>query len=133
MYISKKEFEELKGKYDIEVRQGKPGTNASGDISHQTDWIFFDRSTIEKLLKTADQDPNKGGIKFYFGQYTEALAKKYFPTNSEAYDGMLTLVMTAANLEGDVVQDVEVTTGDGDDGGFENHGKQCPPHCDPQP
>jgi hypothetical protein len=131
MKISKKDFEELKDNYDKQVGSGNPGKNAKGDIDHQTDWIFFDRQTIEKLLAAADKDPEKGGIKFYFCEYTEALAKKYYPEDSEGYNGMLTLVLTAANIEGDEIKDTGFMTRGGGDEDFENHGRTCPPFCNP--
>jgi|AntRauMFilla1563_2_1112583.scaffolds.fasta_scaffold00969_6 hypothetical protein len=131
MKISKKDFEELKGNYDHQVRSGKPGKNEKGDIDHQTDWIFFDRATIEKLLEAADKDPEKGGIKFYFCEYTQELSKKYYAKDPEAYDGMLTLVLTAANIEGDEIKDIGFMTRGGDEEDFENHGRQCPPYCKP--
>ncbi|PZX54580.1 hypothetical protein LV84_02733 [Algoriphagus ratkowskyi] len=133
MRISREALEAMRKKYDAEVRSGRTATNQNGNVIDQTKWIFFDRTTIEKLLEKSD--PTTGGIKFYFGEYTTELAKEYFPDNPEAYDGLITLVMSAANLEGDQVEDLDFMERSGDPGAgdFENHGKQCPPTCDPDP
>lgn len=133
MKISKKALEAMRKKYNSEIRSGRTSANQSGIVTDQTKWIFFDRKTIEKLLDEAD--PTTGGIRFYFGEYTTELAKEYFPENPEAYDGLLTLIMAAANLKDGKVQDLEFTEASGAAGGgdYENHGQQCPPNCDPGP
>jgi hypothetical protein len=66
MKISKEDFESMKKKYDKEVKKGKPAKNKKGkDKIDQTNWIFFNRETLEGLLAKADSDPKKGGIQFY--------------------------------------------------------------------
>lgn len=127
MKISKKDFQEMQKKYQEEVGQGKPGKNPKGEVSHQTDWIFFDRETLQKILDQADQDGKTGGIKFYFTEYSESLAKKWHPEDPDAYCGSMTLVLKAANLINGNPMDVELTNpGDPD---FENNGIKCPPSC----
>jgi hypothetical protein len=133
MKISKADFESMRAKYDKEVKKGKPGKNKKGEITDQTDWIFFDRETLEGLLAKANPDPKKGGIKFYFSQYSESVAKKYHPNNPGSYDGMVTLVMTAANEEAGSITDINQKTNVDDEGEFENIGRMCPPYCDPKP
>lgn len=126
MKISKKDFLEIKKKYKKEIRKGKPGKNGKAEVENQTEWIFFDRETLESLLEKADKDPKKGGIKFFFGQYSEEVAKKFYPKESKNYTGMLTLVMAPANLEKNQI--IETSSLDGEDS-YANKGRQCPPWC----
>jgi hypothetical protein len=130
MKISKEDFESMKTKYDKEVKKGKSAKGKNGkDKIDQTNWIFFDRETLERLLAKADKDPKVGGIQFYFTEYTEEVASKYYPNDVDKVTGALTLVMRPANLqEGqDSVKILET----GDD--FENRGTMCPPFCKPEP
>jgi hypothetical protein len=120
MKISKADFEQMKAKYDKEVKKGKPAKGKKGDIDNQTDWIFFDRETLEKVLAQADPDPKKGGIKFYFTEYTQEVAEKYHTNESELYEGRLTLVFEAAHAD-------KLSTVSGSS--MENIGKACPPKC----
>lgn len=128
MKISKEDFESMRKKYDKEVKQGKPAKDKKGkDKTDQTNWIFFDRETLERLLSKADPDPKKGGIQFYFTEYTEDVAKKYHPNDVDKLTGAITLVMRPANLENELLS----ATLEEDD--YENYGKICPPYCDPSP
>ena len=121
----------MKSKYDKEVKKGKPaqGKNEK-DKTNQTNWIFFDRETLEGLLAKVDKDPKIGGIQFYFTEFTEETAKKIYPNEAAVYTGQMTLVMRAANLEGSQL----VSYGNvGDDEGYEGGGTQCPYRCEPDP
>lgn len=120
MKITKQDFDQMKSNYNQEVKKGKPGKDQKGDVDNQTDWIFFDRETLEKVLAQADSDPKKGGIKFYITEYTKEVAEKYHPTDSDAYEGRLTLVFEATHADG-----LEATVG----GDLENLGTSCPPRC----
>lgn len=119
MRISKEEFEEMREKYSQEVGSGKPGTNEKGEITTQTQWIFFDRASIQRVLD--ESDPEKGGIKFHLTEYTAATAEKYHKGQGEVYNGMLTLVFEAASSD-------QLTAQNGTN--FENVGKSCPPFCE---
>ncbi|OYX08687.1 MAG: hypothetical protein B7Z16_18980 [Algoriphagus sp. 32-45-6] len=119
MKISKKDFEQMKLKYDQEVKKGKPAKGKKGDIDNQTDWIFFDRATLEGILA----DPNAKGIKFYFTEYTEDVAKKLHPENSDKYIGRVNLVMAAAS---DGLSEIQDSTGEPS---YYNKGMMCPPQC----
>jgi|GEM_PF-547815 len=131
MKISKKDFDAMKSKYDKEVKKGKPAKGKTGrDKINQTNWIFFDRETLEGLLAQADKDPKVGGIQFYFTEYTEETAKKRYPKESEAYIGQMTLVMRAANLKEDQPQAVNLGQAAEE---YENFGMQCPYHCESEP
>ncbi len=127
MKISKEDFESMKAKYDKEVKKGKPAKGIKGkNKDNQTDWIFFDRETLEGLLAKADKDPKVGGIQFYFTEFTEETAKNIFPKEAAAYTGQMSLVMRAANLK-------EKNLTVGEEGEYEAGGLPCPYHCDPEP
>ena len=128
MKISKEDFKSMQKKYDKEVKNGKPAKDKKGkDKVDQTNWIFFNRETLEGLLEKADKDPKKGGIQFYITEYTEEVAQKYHPKEVEQITGALTIVMRPANLEED---QLTLTAGEED---YENNGRICPPFCDPEP
>jgi len=111
-------------------KKGKPAKDKNGKNKiGQTNWIFFDRETLEGLLVKADKDPNKGGIQFYFTEYTEEVAAKYYTDDVEKITGALTLVMRPANLEADEVSTIIMSTDDD----YANRGTICPPFCDPEP
>ncbi len=121
MKISKADFEEMKAKYDKEVKKGKSAKDKNNkDVTDQTDWIFFDRSTLEEILA----DPKSEGIKFYFTEYTEEVAKAYYPENPDEYVGRVNLVMTASTENGKI----EISNADGTNI-YYNRGVICPPTC----
>ncbi len=131
MKISKADFESMRGKYDKEVKKGKPAKDTNGnDKTNQTNWIFLDRGTLEELLAKTDKDPKVGGVQFYFTEYTEETAKERYPTESEKYVGQMTLVMRAANLKENKLQSVNLdATGDE----YQSSGTECPYRCEPDP
>ncbi|TDQ17279.1 hypothetical protein DFQ04_1931 [Algoriphagus boseongensis] len=130
MKISKEDFDQMKAKYDKEVKKGKPAKDKNGkDKTDQTNWIFFDRETLEGLLAKADKDPKKGGIQFYITEYTEEVAKKYYPDNVEQVTGSLTLAMRPANVENESITPLIEEGGDN----YANNGRMCPPFCQPEP
>lgn len=120
MKISKKDFENMKEKYGQEVKKGKPAKGEKKVSENQTDWIFFDRKTLEEILG----NPKAEGIKFYFTEYTEDVAKEYYPANPDEYVGRLNLVMTASADNGkiDVSDEIEGQT-------YFNRAQVCPPYC----
>ncbi len=123
MKISKQDFLDMQAKYKKEVKKGKPAKNKSTDITDQTDWIFFDRDTLETILAEADTDPKKGGIKFYLTEYTQETAEQLHPENPEAYVGRITLVLQASTLD---VSNISVVEGEDN---YYNRGVNCPPKC----
>ncbi len=123
MKISTQDFLDMQDKYKKEVKKGKPGKSKQGDVTDQTDWIFFDRETLEQILSEADKDPKKGGIKFYFTEYTEKTATSIHPEDPDAYVGRLALVLSPVAAGS---QNISVS----DDGGsYYNKGVTCPPTC----
>ncbi len=127
MKISKKDFEEMQKKYKEEVGKGKPAKNPKGDVTQQTEWVFFDRETLQNILDQADQDGKTGGIKFYLTEYTEELAKKWHPMDPQNYTAGITLVLKAANLKEGKPVDVTDSEVTGEE--YENRGIKCPPTC----
>ena len=121
MKISKADFEQMKAKYDKEVKKGKPGKDKNKkDVTNQTDWIFFDRKTLEEILA----DPKVGGIKFYFAEYTQEVAEEFYPENPDEYVGRVNLVMTASTESGQ--NEILNNLGDAT---YYNRGDLCPPKC----
>ncbi|PZV80849.1 hypothetical protein CLV31_11115 [Algoriphagus aquaeductus] len=120
MKINKTDFEQMKAKYDQEVKKGKAAKGKKRDIVDQTNWIFFDRKTLEEILA----NPKADGIKFYFTEYTEEVAKEYYPENPDEYVGRLNLVMTASSDSGknDILNEMEDPT-------YYNKAQICPPYC----
>lgn len=123
MKISKKDFQQMKKKYAKEVKKGRPAKTRRFRIADQTDWIYFDRETLERILSKSDPDPKKGGIIFHFTEYTEEVAMKNHPENPEDYEGLLTLVLEPASppTEGKLAKSSMES--------YENRGYQCPPRC----
>lgn len=122
MKISKEDFDQMKAKYDEEVQKGKAAKSKKGDVTDQTNWIFFTRADLEAAL--AESNATKGGIKFYLTEYTAETAQKYHPQNPEAYEGRLALVYCASNEkpeEGEILDDGEI---------YYNKGQMCPPWCE---
>ncbi len=127
MKITKKDFEEMRGKYREEIKIGNPGENQQGAIHNQTNWVFFDRETIERVLAKADADPKVGGIKFYMVEYTEKTASDVsYIEDPDQLVGRLTLVMSPADKKVSGVEDIQTN----EEGDYENFGKTCPPACD---
>ena len=122
MKISKKDFDQMKKKYDDEIRKGGKGQGPSRNVDNQTNWIFFDRKTIEELLQKTD--PDKGGIRIYFTEDTEETAQQLYPNNPQDYVGRLNLVISPANEEGTTL------TYAGEEEEYYNRGTSCPPKCE---
>lgn len=114
----------MKAKYDKEVKKGKPGKGKGGKTEdNQTDWVFFDRTTLEDILKQAD--PETGGIKFYLTEYTRETAEEFYPGEAEKYEGRITLVMEPSSLD-----DPQAKSSEDDGGNYYNRGRNCPPWCE---
>jgi hypothetical protein len=120
--------------YRSSIQAGLPGRDQEGrEITDQSQWVFFDREMLEKLLKMTDA--KKGGIKIYFGQYDrENLYLVPQDRKDRAqYIGKISVALSAANEEKDGVFDVFLKADgqkSGDDS-IENGGKLCPPFCEP--
>lgn len=122
MKISKDDFLKMQEKYDKEVKKGKPAKDKKNkDIDNQTNWVFFDKKTLQDILDKADDV--KGGIKFYMTEYTDATAKEMHPENPDEYVGRLTLVLSPTTME------ASVGIGDPEEE-YYNNGGMCPPSCE---
>ncbi|AFL83291.1 hypothetical protein Belba_0636 [Belliella baltica DSM 15883] len=104
-------------------------------IEKQTDWVWFDRETIEEALKKADADGKVGGLKMYFGQYnkeTIAMIPADRPKR-EDYIGRISLVLVPTNKTDGGLQEIGDAIGSDDSDEEEedgwNGGKLCPPNC----
>lgn len=120
--------------YRASIQVGEPGRDEQGAaIKNQSQWVFFDRATIEKLLRLTDD--NKGGIKVYFGQYDREnlYLVPQDRKDREQYIGKISVALSAANQESDGIYDVfssqKSLRSDGDS--IENGGTICPPYCRP--
>lgn len=112
-----KKFNRLKEQYELFISQVEKEGEGAKSI-RQTRSVWFDRHTIEELLKQTD--PKTGGIKIFFGKYDEdTLSESDQTSKREELDGKLTLILAAS----DVNQDPEVESM------IVNGGKVCPPEC----
>ncbi|SIS51924.1 hypothetical protein [Belliella pelovolcani] len=113
-----------------------PGRDKDNNpIEKQTDWVWFDRETIEEALKKADADGKIGGLKMYIGQYdkeTISMLPKERPEKEE-YIGRISLVLVPADMTKAGPKDIGGAS-DSDDSDEEeedawNGGRICPPYC----
>ena len=112
-----KKFERIRKQYEDFIAKAEKEVEGGKSIQ-QTRSVWFDRHTIEKLLKQTD--PKTGGIKMFFGKYDEdTLSESDQTSKTEELDGKLTLILAAS----DANQDPEVETM------IVNGGKICPPDC----
>jgi hypothetical protein len=126
--MDKRQFKSFLSAYRESVQKGEKAKGEDGQpIQRETDWIYFDRETLENLLKKAD--PNTGGIKMYLGVYTKENLD-ILPKDREdrdKYIGMLSLALTPANRTKEGIMDVQ------EEEIYENGGTICPPFCKPPP
>ncbi|MGY6741798.1 MAG: hypothetical protein ACXIUQ_03605 [Cecembia sp.] len=120
--------------YRETIQVGEPGRDEQGRaIKDQSQWVFFDRETIEKLLRMTDA--NKGGIKVYFGQYNREnlYLVPQDRRDREQYIGKISVALSAANQEQDGIFDIFLSSEGQRSGGnsIENGGRLCPPYCEP--
>lgn len=120
MKISKQDFEEMKAKYDKEVKKGNPGKDKSKDIDNQTDWISY---TKEDLMEVLNQE-GVTGIKFHFTEYTQNVAEKYYGEDADKYVGRLGLVYSPISESSDSARSANLG---GDE--YYDKGELCPPRC----
>ncbi|MCH7415733.1 hypothetical protein MM213_19690 [Belliella sp. R4-6] len=137
--MNRKQLKQFRGSYHAHGKINKPGEDFRGEqIKEQTDWVWFDRETIENALKDADKDGKVGGLKMYFGQYDKETIEMIEENREkrEAYIGRISLVLKPCNLTEDGLQDVssspltkhtEIEDDDLEEGW--NGGRICPPNC----
>ncbi|AMQ55491.1 hypothetical protein [Algoriphagus sanaruensis] len=119
MKISQEDFEQMKAKYDQEIKKGKSAKSNGKDIDDQTNWIYY---TKEDLFEALNQEGVQG-LRFYFTEYTKEVAEKFYGPDAEAYVGRLGMVYSPMikSSENDAVTDTN--------GGYYDRGMLCPPVC----
>ncbi|RZS95596.1 hypothetical protein [Cecembia calidifontis] len=132
--MKKEDLKKFIEPYQKHVQKGLPGIDSKGKpVTEQSQWAFFDRATIEKLLQMTD--PKTGGIKIYFGQY-DSENIYLVPEDREGreqYIGRISVALSAANKESDGIYDVFLSSDSiksGEDS-IENGANLCPPFCRP--
>jgi hypothetical protein len=120
MKITKEQFEEMKAKYDVEVRIGKPAQGSKGEIRDQTNWISY---TKEDLMEVLSQE-GVTGIKFHFTEYSQKVAEDFYGEDADQYVGRLNLVYSPI---GSSSVDKQSARGAGDE--YYDKGQTCPPIC----
>lgn len=119
MKISKADFEQMKAKYDQEVKKGKSGKDQKGEIDNQTSWVSYSK---EDLMEVLNQE-GVTGIKFYFTEYTQKTAEEFYGDQADLYVGRLALVYSPQ-------YDSESKNQAADSNGeYYDRGKTCPPNC----
>jgi hypothetical protein len=112
-----KKFDRLKKQYEEFIAKAEKDIEGEKAIK-QTQSVWFDRHTIEKLL--SQTDPKTGGLKIFFGKYDEdTLSESDSLANKKDLDGRLTLILAASDANQDPEEEMMVVNG----------GKLCPPDC----
>ncbi|HSI75745.1 MAG TPA: hypothetical protein VK957_07615 [Lunatimonas sp.] len=112
-----KKFDRLKRQYEEYIAKAEKNING-GKAIQQTRSVWFDRQTIEELLKQTD--PRTGGIKVFFGKYDEeSLSNSDISAEEKDLYGKLTLILAASDDNKDPQTESMVVNG----------GKICPPDC----
>ncbi|RPA67046.1 hypothetical protein EF405_18125 [Cyclobacteriaceae bacterium YHN15] len=142
--MTKEELEAFRSAYQKAAKKSIKAKNRNGRvINEQSDWVWFDRDTIQKLLDMTD--PDKGGIKIYFGQYdkknVEMLPKER--RDKHDYVGRVSLALAACNKKENEYEDIYSEANEIQDTSNlmlmsrnnrdspVNAGNVCPPDCTP--
>lgn len=119
MKISKQDFEEMKAKYDKEVKKGKPGKDKNdNDVTEQTNWIFHTKEDLMEVLK----QEGVTGIKFHITEYTQKLAEEFYGAEADKYVGRLGLVYSPTFESSNNDRSNESDQ-------YYDRGTVCPPRC----
>jgi hypothetical protein len=141
--MTREELEGFRKAYQKSAKKSIKAENAQGKpINEQSEWVWFDRDSIQKLLDMTD--PKTGGIKIYFGQYDKKNIEMLPQDrkNREEYIGMVSLALVASNKTKTAFEDIYSDTLPGTEenkisqksgGGSSplNAGNVCPPGCTP--
>lgn len=121
MKISKEDFDQMKAKYDKEVKKGKPGKDKNNkDVTEQTNWVSH---TKEDLMEVLNRE-GVTGIKFYFTEYTQKVAEEFYGEEADQYVGRLGLVYSPIYFSSDSPRSSNLN---GDE--YYDRGTNCPPKC----
>lgn len=125
--MTKDQLQQFIAAYAQAAKKSQKALDKNGhEIEEQSDWVWFDRNTIESLLSKTD--PKRGGLKIYFGQYNQdniALLSED-RANREDYIGRVSLALVAANQG---PKGIEELGGQDESGSIANGGGLCPPDC----
>lgn len=139
--MTREELEAFRKAYQKAAKKSVKANNGKDQpINEQSDWVWFDRDSIQKLLDMTD--PKTGGIKIYFGQYDKENIEMLPQDrkNREEYVGMVSLALVASNKSKtsytDILSGDETNSNDSvvksDQGPSPlNAGELCPPDCNP--
>jgi hypothetical protein len=143
--MTKEELEAFRNAYQKAAKKSIKAKNKNGkEINEQSDWVWFDRNTIQQLLDMTDQ--NQGGIKIYFGQYDKKNVEMLPKERREKHDyvGKVSLALIACNKTKTEYEDIYSEANEIQDtsnlklmsrssGGRSpvNAGNVCPPDCIP--
>ncbi|MBW3469237.1 hypothetical protein [Arthrospiribacter ruber] len=141
--MNRKELEAFRKAYQQAAKKSIKANNGRGKpIEEQSNWVWFDRDSIQKLLDMTD--PKTGGIKIYFGQYDKENVEMLPRERREKHDyiGRLSLALVASNKTKTEYEDIYSESPQESDkdtlslkssGGPSplNAGSVCPPDCTP--
>jgi hypothetical protein len=143
--MTKEELEAFRNAYQKAAKKNIKAKNKNGkEINEQSDWVWFDRNTIQQLLDMTDQ--NQGGIKIYFGQYDKKNVEMLPKERRDMHDyvGKVSLALIACNKTKTEYEDIYSEPNEIKDtsnlmlmsrnsGGESpvNAGDVCPPDCIP--
>ncbi|EOZ95947.1 hypothetical protein A33Q_2540 [Indibacter alkaliphilus LW1] len=139
--MNRKELEAFRKAYQKAAKKSIKANNGKGKpIEEQSDWVWFDRDSIQKLLDMTD--PKTGGIKIYFGQYDKENVEMlpHDRKNREEYVGRVSVALVACDKTEKEYKDIysELSSETEpeslkSDGGISpmNAGELCPPSCNP--
>jgi hypothetical protein len=120
MKISKEDFEQMKAKYNQEVKKGKPGKDKNREIDNQTDWISY---TKEDLMEVLNQE-GVTGIKFHFTEYTQKVSEEFYGDEADLYVGRLGLVYSPLFDSSESTRSANLVEDE-----YYDKGATCPPSC----
>jgi hypothetical protein len=121
MKISKADFEEMKAKYNKEVKKGKSAKDKNNkDVTEQTNWVSH---TKEDLMEVLNQE-GVTGIKFHFTEYTQKVAEEFYGKEAELYVGRIGLVYSPIYDSSASAKSVNL-----DEDEYYDKGTNCPPKC----
>ncbi|GAB3228015.1 molecular chaperone DnaK [Algoriphagus aestuariicola] len=121
MKITKEQFEEMKAKYDKEVKKGKPAKGPRHDIENQTNWESYSK---EDLMEVLNQD-GVIGLKFHLTEYTQKVAEEFHGADAAEYVGRINLVYSPIYADSGADRSGRVEGGDE----YYDRGTTCPPTC----
>lgn len=142
--MTREELEAFRKAYQKAAKKSIKAKNKNGKvINEQSDWVWFDRNTIQKLLDMTDSE--KGGIKIYFGQYDENNVNMLPEDMRKKHDyiGRVSLALAACNKTETEFEDIYSESNEiqntsnlmlmrsNDRDSPVNAGYVCPPDCQP--